>query len=472
MSEPLWTSAEAVEATSGSTARDWVAAGLSIDTRTIARGDLFIALKAVRDGHDFVGQALEAGAAAAMVDHVPDGLDETAPLLVVDNVQAALERLAAHARARTAARIVAVTGSVGKTTTKEMLRHTLHGQGPLHVAEASYNNHWGVPLTLARMPRETAFAVIEIGMSNPGEIAPLAKLARPHVALVTTVAPAHLAAFDNLAAIAREKASIAEGLGAGGLAVLPADLPDNVRAALDGAVATDRIWFGEAPDAEARIVSISETEAGAVVRVCVPQGEALIRLAAPGRHLVRNALGALAAATAAGADLARSAAGLGHWSPVGGRGLREVVTLDPDRPECSITLIDDAFNANPASMAAALDVLALAAPGQGGRRVAVLGDMLELGPSETALHADIVRHPAIAAIDEIHCAGPRMRAAFDALPPGRRGTWTETAEQMAAQIHALLRPGDVVLVKGSKGARTALVVDAIRELGHRHRRQA
>lgn len=472
MSEPLWTSTDAVEATSGSTARDWVAAGLSIDTRTIARGDLFIALKAVRDGHDFVGQALEAGAAAAMVDHVPDGLDETAPLLVVDDVQAALERLAAHARARTAARIVAVTGSVGKTTTKEMLRHALHGQGPLHVAEASYNNHWGVPLTLARMPRATAFAVIEIGMNSPGEIAPLARLAQPHVALVTTVAPAHLAAFDDLAAIAREKASITEGLGAGGLAILPANLPDNLRAALDGAVSTDRIWFGDAPDAEARIVSVSETEAGAVVRVCVPQGEALLRLAAPGRHLVRNALGALAAATAAGADLARSAAGLGHWSPVGGRGLREAVTLDPDRPECAITLIDDAFNANPASMAAALDVLALAAPGQGGRRVAVLGDMLELGPSETALHADVVRHPAIAAIDAVHCAGPRMRAAFDALPPGRQGTWTERAEEMAAQIHALLRPGDVVLVKGSKGARTALVVDAIRELGHRHRRQA
>lgn len=472
MITPLWTAAEAVEATKGISARDWVATGLSIDTRTIAPGDLFVALKAARDGHDFVGRALDAGAAAAMVDHVPDGLDETAPLLLVDDVQAALERLAAHARTRTVARVVAVTGSVGKTTTKEMLRHALQGQGPLHVAEASYNNHWGVPLTLARMPRETAFAVIEIGMSNPGEIAPLARLARPHVALVTTVAPAHLAAFDDLAAIAREKASITEGLVVGGLAVLPADLPENVRAALDGVVATDRIWFGEAPDAEARIIAVTETEAGTVVRVRVPRGDALIKLAAPGRHLVQNALGALAAATAAGADLARSAAGLGHWSSFGGRGLREAVALDPDRSECAITLIDDAFNANPASMAAALDVLALAAPGLGGRRVAVLGDMLELGPSETALHADVVRHPRIGAIDEIHCAGPRMRAAFDALPPGRQGTWTETAEEMAAQIHALLRPGDVVLVKGSKGARTALIVDAIRELGHRHRRQA
>ena len=472
MTGPLWTAREAVEATWGTSARDWAATGLSIDTRTIAPGDLFIALKAARDGHDFVGRALEAGAAAAMVERIPEGVDEAAPLLLVGDVQAALERLAAHARARTEARIVAVTGSVGKTTTKEMLRHALEGQGPLHVAEASYNNHWGVPLTLARMPRETAFAVIEIGMSNPGEIAPLARLARPHVALVTAIAPAHLAAFDDLAGIAREKASIAEGLEAGGIAILPADLPSELHAVLEDAVVADRIWFGEAPDAKARIVSVAETEAGAVVRALVPQGEALIRLAAPGRHLVRNALGALAAAVAAGGDLARSAAGLGRWSPEGGRGLRKAVALDPDRPERAITLIDDAFNANPASMAAALDVLTAAVPGPGGRRIAVLGDMLELGPSEAALHADLVRHPTIDTIDEFHCAGPRIRAAFDALPPARRGTWTATAEEMAAIVHTLLRPGDVVLVKGSKGARTALVVDAIRELGHRHRRQA
>lgn len=472
MTAPLWTSAEAVAATLGTSTRDWVATGLSIDTRTIAPGDLFIALKAARDGHDFVGRAFEAGAAAAMVERIPDGVDETTPLLLVDGVQAALEQLAAHARARTGARIVAVTGSVGKTTTKEMLRHALDGQGPLHVAEASYNNHWGVPLTLARMPRETAFAVIEIGMSNPGEIAPLARLARPHVALVTTVAPAHLAAFGDVAGIAREKGSIAEGVEPGGLAILPADLPADLRAALDRAVAAERIWFGDAPEAEARILSVTEIETGAVLRARVPQGEALVKLTAPGRHLVLNALGALAAAVAAGADLARSAAGLGNWSPVGGRGLRESVALDPDDPGRSITLMDDAFNANPASMAAALDVLALAAPGPGGRRVAVLGDMLELGPSEAALHADLAEHPALGAIDEVHCAGLRIRAAFDALPVAKRGIWTETAEEMAAQIHALLRPGDVVLVKGSKGARTALVVDAIRELGHRHRRQA
>ncbi|BBU57368.1 hypothetical protein KU6B_36330 [Mameliella alba] len=189
MSEALWTSAEAVAATGGDTPRDWTATGVSIDTRTLQPGDLFVALKAARDGHDFVQQALDKGAAAALVSRVPEGVDSSAPLLLVNDVQAGLEALGKASRARTRAQVVAVTGSVGKTSTKEMLRATLDAHGSVHAAEKSYNNHWGVPLTLARMPRDADFAVIEIGMNHPGEIAPLARMARPHVALITTVAP-------------------------------------------------------------------------------------------------------------------------------------------------------------------------------------------------------------------------------------------------------------------------------------------
>ncbi len=211
----LWTDAEAVAATGGRATRAFAATGVSIDTRSLRPGDLFVALKAARDGHDFVAQALAAGAAAALVTHVPAGVAPDAPLLIVPDVQAALDGLGRAGRARARAKVVAVTGSVGKTSTKEMLRAALAPQGKTHAAEASYNNHWGVPLTLARLPPDADFAVIEIGMNHPGEIAPLARLARPHVVMVTTVAPAHLEAFaalGGLDGIAREKASICEGL--------------------------------------------------------------------------------------------------------------------------------------------------------------------------------------------------------------------------------------------------------------------
>ena len=220
----LWTSDEAAAATGGRATRDWSASGVSIDTRTIEPGDLFVALQAARDGHDFVAQALEKEAAAALVSRIPDGVPEDAPLLVVEDVLAGLEAMAVAARARTQARVVAITGSAGKTSTKEMLRAILSDQGRTHASAASYNNHWGVPLTLARMPAETEFAVIEIGMNHPGEIAPLARLARPHVGLITTVAAAHLEAFEDISGIAVEKASILEGLEPGGSAVVNADV--------------------------------------------------------------------------------------------------------------------------------------------------------------------------------------------------------------------------------------------------------
>jgi UDP-N-acetylmuramoyl-tripeptide--D-alanyl-D-alanine ligase len=467
----LWTAAEAVQATGGHSTQDWQARGVSIDTRTLVPGDLFVALKDARDGHDFVAQALAQGAAAAMVSRRPEGVAADAPLLVVPDVLQALTDLGAAARARTAARVVGITGSVGKTSTKEMLRQVLSGQGRTHAAEASYNNHWGVPLTLARMPADTQFAVIEIGMNHPGEIAPLARLARLDVAMVTTVAPAHLEAFDSVEGIAHEKASIFEGLVPGGTAVFNADIEwTPLLAAKAAAVGARPLRFGAAKGADYCLHAAHGTDDCTVARGARRGQPLLFKVASPGRHFVLNALGALAVAEALGADPAIAAHDLGRWAPPAGRGLRERIVLDLVE-ETHFDLIDDAFNANPASMAAALDVLIAARPTDGmgrvgdGRRIAVLGDMLELGPTEAALHAAIARHPGLAAVALIHCVGPRMRALHEALPQGQRGHWVDTAPELALRARSLVDAGDILLVKGSKGSKVSLVVDALRKMG-------
>jgi len=470
----LWTSADAAAATGGRVTRPWVADGVSIDTRSLQPGDLFVALTAARDGHDFVAQALARGAAAALVSRIPDGVAPDAPLLVVPDVLAGLETLGRAGRARTGARVVGVTGSVGKTSTKEMLRVILAGQGRVHASEASYNNHWGVPLTLARMPADTEFAVIEIGMNHPGEIAPLARMARPHVALITTIAPAHLEAFGSLDGIAAEKASICDGLEPGGVAVLPLDLAQGP-VLLAGAGAAGVICFGEGAGRKWRLIDTRHCGDVTVARASTPQGDMLFKVASPGRHFALNGLGALAAAVALGADPAIAAADLGSWAPPAGRGMRERIALDPVDEGQSFDLIDDAYNANPASLAVSLDVLALATPRNGvgrikqGRRVAVLGDMLELGPDELALHAAVATHPAMVGVDIVHCVGPRMRALWDALPAQRRGEWHADAADLATRARHLIDAGDVVLVKGSKGIKVSLVVDALRKLGQGQR---
>jgi UDP-N-acetylmuramoyl-tripeptide--D-alanyl-D-alanine ligase len=461
----LWSAADAAAATGGQAIGDWQASGVSIDTRTLQPGDLFVALKVARDGHDFVVQALAGGAAAALVSHVPDGVAKDAPLLIVDDAQVALEFLGRAGRARTSARIVAVTGSVGKTSTKEMLAGMLGDQGRTHASVASYNNQWGVPLTLARMPADTEYGVIEIGMNHPGEIAPLARMTRPHVALITTVAAAHLEAFDNIESIAVEKADIMEGLEPGGVAVLNNDID---QAAILVAKALDLkirdIGFGE--HGFDYVLNDVQTNGN----VCVVQATAnekplLFKLATPGRHFAMNALGALAACEALGADLALATISLGRWTPFRGRGAREVIHLDPVETDRTLDLIDDAYNANPTSMAAALDVLG-GADTDKGRRIAFLGDMKELGTSEISQHTDLAKLPTMDGIDAVYCIGPLMRVLYDALPEHRRGDWYETSAQAVPGMAARLRSGDVVLVKGSLSMKMALIVDAIRKMGH------
>ncbi|WP_299670733.1 UDP-N-acetylmuramoyl-tripeptide--D-alanyl-D-alanine ligase [uncultured Roseobacter sp.] len=468
----LWTASDAAAATGGQATRDWTATGVSIDTRTLEPGDLFVALKDQRDGHEFVAQALEKGAAAALVSHRPADVAEDAPLLIVEDVLAGLEALGRAARARMQGKVAAVTGSVGKTSTKEMLREMLRVQGRTHASVASYNNHWGVPLTLARMPQDTDYAVIEIGMNHPGEIAPLARMAQPHVALVTTVAAAHLEAFDDITGIAVEKASIYEGVLPGGTAIRNADIDTaEILTARARDCGLADISFG-ANGADFTLLRADLQGDMTVAQARLGEVPLLYKIASPGRHFAMNALGALAVVSALGADIALAVGALGRWRPYKGRGQRERIHLDAIEPGMTLDLIDDSYNANPTSMAAALDVLA-AAPVTNdigrvarGRRIAYLGDMKELGPDEHALHADLARLPSLQSLDVVHCIGPLMRALYDVLPEAQRGDWFETSEEVLPLLNRRLDSGDVVLAKGSLSMKLGLIVDAIRKMGH------
>lgn len=449
----LWTAEEAQRATGGRAQGDWAVSGISIDTRTIEPGDLFVALKAARDGHDFVVQALEKGAGAALVSRVPEGMPENAPLLMVDDVQTGLEALGRAARARTAAKVVAVTGSVGKTSTKEMLAAMLQDQGKTHAAVASYNNHWGVPLTLARMPRDTDFAVIEIGMNHPGEIAPLAKQAEPHVAMVTTVAAVHLEAFEDVAGIASEKAAITSGLLPGGVAVLNADV-DTADVLRAETVGCDQRWFGQA--AENQLHSVETTAEGLSARVTVAGIEHSLNIQSQGAHFAMNALGALVCVEALGADVTRAVASLALWSPVKGRGAR----LELPWQGGVLTILDDSYNANPTSVGAALSVLAQAE----GRKIAVLGDMKELGAAENQMHAALAELDAMQAIDTVHCVGPLMAHLHAALPAQKRGAQWQTTADAIADLPSQLEAGDILLAKGSLSVGLGKLVDALRDM--------
>lgn len=453
----LWSAQQAALATGGRAVGEWAVTGVSIDTRTLQTGDLFVALKAARDGHDFVADALAAGAGAALVSRVPDGVDDTAPLLIVPDVQTALEDLGRAARARTEAKVIGVTGSVGKTSTKEMLRHMLGACGKTHASVASYNNHLGVPLTLARMPADTEFAVIEIGMNHPDEIAPLAKMAAPDVAMVTTVAEVHLEAFDDINGIALEKASIIDGLVPNGVAIMNADTPCTKVIETYTKDVTTR-WFGAAA-AEASLsdVQVKGAETHAVLQL---EGATYpVTIGTAGRHFAMNALGALLAVGYLGADRRTAVTGLAAWNPLGGRGARQKLKIYSG----TLDLIDDAYNANPTSLHAAMQVLAEAdAP----RKIAFLGDMKELGEKEHDFHREVAHWPCTDAIDIIHTVGPLMKSLHDVLPDGKRGQHFGDSAAMAAQAAHLVQAGDAVLLKASLSTNMRKVVDALQELGH------
>jgi UDP-N-acetylmuramoyl-tripeptide--D-alanyl-D-alanine ligase len=453
----LWTADALRAATGGTLAAGAGVTGVSIDSRSIAPGELFVALHDARDGHEFVADALARGGAVAMVDHDLPGLAADAPLLRVADTLAGLTALGAAGRARTAARIAAVTGSVGKTGTKEMLRLLLAGFGPTHAAVASYNNHWGVPLTLARMPADSAFAVIEIGMNNPGEIAPLARLAQPHVVAITMVGEAHIGHLGGLAGIAEEKGSIVRGLLPGGTAVLPRDNPFFGRlAALAREAGAGRILgFGRDPAAEIRLLDAAIGVDGRTrVEVAVFGTRVTVRMPAVGLHHAENACCALAVVAGLGLDAARAAPALAAYAPGAGRGApRSIAVAGGDA-----LLIDESYNAAPPAMHAALAALVQR---PGARRIAVLGDMRELGEFSAALHAGLA--PAAAKADLVFCCGPEMARLFALLPAGKRGAHAADSAALAPLVRAALRPGDIVLVKGALGSRMAVLVRVLTE---------
>jgi UDP-N-acetylmuramoyl-tripeptide--D-alanyl-D-alanine ligase len=434
--------------------------GLSIDSRTIGPGEAFFALSDARDGHDFVEAALQAGAALAVVAQDRRAkLPKDARLLVVKDVLDALRDLARASRARSRAKIVAVTGSVGKTSTKEALRLALSREGKTHASVASYNNHWGVPLSLARCPQDARFAVFEIGMNHAGEIEPLSKLVRPHVAIITTVEPVHLEYFKSVEAIADAKAEIFAGLESGGAAVLNRDNGQfaRLREHAQAAKVTQIISFGNDAGADARLIDCALKPGGSTVHANILGHDTTYKLGAPGLHLVINSLAVLAAASLAGADLALAALALADLQPAQGRGTRTTLNL----PGGEALLIDESYNANPASMRAALALLGQAEIGPMGRRVAVLGDMLELGDLAAAMHRDLAGPVVENKIDLVFCSGPAMHSLWEALPSGRRGGYAENAARLEPLVLEAVRGGDAIMVKGSNGSRMGPIVKAL-----------
>ena len=449
-------------ATGGDAYGEWSVSGVSIDTRELERGDLFVALKDIRDGHDFVGAALQAGAGAALVSRWPDGVAQDAPLLIVPDVLDGLTALGLAARARTKAKVIGITGSVGKTGTKEMLRAAFQLQGKVHAAVRSFNNHWGVPLTLARMPKDTDFAVIEIGMNHPGEIGPLARIAQLDVAVITTVAAVHMEAFNCIDQIAEEKAAIFEGLSEGGVAVINSDIPNlPVVQKVRGAGRT--ILFGQSEITDIRLVSAQATEHGSAVEAILHGNSILFKVGAPGQHLVMNGLAVLGTMVAVGGDVAKAMLALASWRAPLGRGQRFLVQIAESGD--TLELIDESYNANPTSMEAALAVLASVTPQLDGSRVAFLGDMLELGPEELTLHAGLATCESMEQVDKVHTSGPLMVALHNALPDHKRGRHFDQVSEMGASVNRLLDSGDVAMVKGSLGSKVGLVVAAIKSLG-------
>ena len=434
--------------------------GLSIDTRTLAPGDAYFAIKGENhDGHDFVDAAREAGAACAVVARDHAKASGGMPVVIVEDVVEALGLLGQAARARTNALVVAVTGSVGKTTTKEMLARVLAPSGRVHAAVASFNNHWGVPLTLARMPADTDYAVIEIGMNHPGEITPLVKMARPHVAAITRIAPAHLGAFASVDEIAMAKAEILSGLEPGGVALLNSD--DGRTSILRGEaerLGIERIvTFGSADDADVRLRDSDG-------RITVAGQAHDLRIGATGHHIAMNAACALAAAFLVGADVGAGAAALADFSAGKGRGERHVLP----HPDGDILLIDESYNANPASMLAGIQSLLAVEPGEGGRRIAIMGDMLELGERSPELHAYLA-DPLSTGVDEAWLVGSEMLVLADRLESATPGYGQKpvgvrhfgSTPELATIIADEVRGHDVVMVKSSLGLRFATLVDAL-----------
>jgi UDP-N-acetylmuramoyl-tripeptide--D-alanyl-D-alanine ligase len=460
----LWTIDEMVAAMNGRPlgAMPEGITGISIDSRTVQPGEAFFAIKGDRvDGHNYASIAVANGASLMVVSEakLPALGRLTVPMIVVEDVLQALGLLALAARARSHAHIIAVTGSVGKTTTKEMLWQVLAPSGEVHAAVASFNNHWGVPLTLARMPASAEFGVFEIGMNHVGEITPLVHMVRPHLAIITTIAPAHLGNFASVDEIADAKAEIFSGIEPGGVALLNHDNPYFeylARKAYDAGVGHIHS-FGQHANAEFRLAEFDGGAESSTVWVMIDGETREVTIGAPGRHIAENAMAALGVVRLLGADMDGAVQALANLAPVKGRGQRHRL-----RTETGIlTLIDESYNANPASMRAAIAVLAAAQPYSDGRRIAILGDMLEMGELSGELHAELSGPLLAAGIEHVWLAGPDMATLKAHLPESVSAIWFETTDELAAYATSAVRGGDVVMVKSSLGIGFGKIVAAL-----------
>ena len=460
----LWLTNDLVEAMGGrpiGTMPEGVG-GISIDTRSLQPGDAFFAIKGdAMDGHDFATAAVKAGAGLLVVAEgkLPALGRLTAPMIVVPDVLVALEMAGIAARARTKARVIAITGSAGKTSTKEALRHALSSLGKVHASDKSFNNHWGVPLTLARMPADTNYAIFEIGMNHEGEIRPLVKMVRPHIAIVTLIAAAHLGHFKSLDEIARAKAEIFEGLEPGGVALINRDDASwALLGRLAKAAGVEKVaGFGEHAKAIFRLTNMALHPDHSLMSAKIGGKEVTATIGAPGRHVVQNILAVLGAVHLAGADVSAAALSLASLTAEAGRGRRHVLS----HPKGSITLIDESYNANPASMRAALALLEATPTSGSGRRIAVLGDMLELGSHSQRLHSALAELVSRTRTDLIFLAGPEMKALADTLHDGAQIEYRTGVDELKPVLLEAIGPGDVIMVKSSKGIGFSKLIDAI-----------
>ncbi len=460
----LWTSKDLISAVGGRAIGDLPQGvnGISIDSRTVGKGEVFFAIKGENfDGHDFISAAQMSGAVLFVVAEAKlPALGKLAgPFVVVDDVLVALGRLAMAARARSNAKIIAVTGSAGKTTTKEALRHCLSPSGKVHASAASFNNHWGVPLTLARMPEDTDFGVFEVGMNHAGEIRELIKFVQPHIAIITMIGAAHLGFFKNLDEIADAKAEIFEGIVPGGCAIINRD--DTRYRILERAATTAGVehvfGFGENARAHFRLLKCKLHAADSCISARIGGHELAAKINVPGRHIVQNALAVLGAVHLSGADLAKAALALAVLNAEKGRGVRHQLGIRTG----SFLLIDESYNANPASMRAALAMLGTQDVPEGGRRIAVLGDMLELGRHSHRLHRELAEPLADASVDKVFMAGNEIKALVDHLPSDMSREYRASVQELAAEVASQVRPGDVVMVKSSNGIGFSKLVDQL-----------
>lgn len=460
----LWTSQDVAAATQGKTSGNWDADGICIDSRSIEAGDLFIALEGPKfDGHDFVVEALEHGASAAMVSCIPTDGKQTVNadrLVTVDDTMTGLTSLAQAARERVPARIAAITGSVGKTTTKNALSLVLGRQGKSHATQGNLNNHWGAPLSLARMPADTQYGVFELGMNHAGEIEPLSRLVRPHVSLITTVEAVHLEFFDSVAGIADAKSEIFVGLEPDGIAIVPADNPhhDRLYRAASEHGAKSIISFGTDNGSAYRLIAWSVTDSGTRIAADVNGRRLVYDIGLIGKHMALNSLAILATVDALGGDVEQAAGDLNDVQPPAGRGERSLIRLK----DGVFDLVDESYNASPASITALVD--SLCAVQRNGRAVLVLGDMLELGDQSPEMHADLAGAIAASSIEAVFTAGPLMRHLHEALPSNLVTYHADSSSHLAPVVAEHIQSGDVVAIKGSFGSKMSVVVNTLKDL--------